>query len=147
MGIAGMVFPKRKLVTIALTGIYGIGMVTAETIMQNAGLPLYKRCSELTTSEIRTLRRLVEGDKTEGSGYQTEGNLRRLLEKNVKRLKDIRCFRGIRHRVGLPVRGQRTRTNARTKRKEKGGKFESKKKKKKKEKIWEKKKKKKKKKK
>merc|ERR1712186_74370 len=102
-------------------------MVTAETIMQDAGLPLYKRCSKLTAPEIRTLRRLVEGDGTEGSGYQTEGDLRRLLEKNVKRLKDIRCFRGIRHRVGLPVRGQRTRTNARTKRKEKRRKFKSRK--------------------
>lgn len=112
--IAGVVFPKRKLVVIALTGIFGIGMASAEIIMQDAGLPLYKRCSELTASEIRTLRRLVEGDGTEGSGYQNEGDLRRLIEKNVKRLKDIRCFRGIRHRLGLPVRGQRTRTNART---------------------------------
>jgi small subunit ribosomal protein S13 len=113
--IAGVVFPKRKLVVIGLTRIFGIGRSSAETIMQTAGLPSHKRCSELTTSEIRTLRRLVEGDQ-ETPGYQSEGDLRRLLEKNVKRLQDIRCFRGRRHRVGLPVRGQRTRTNARTRR-------------------------------
>jgi len=116
--IAGVVFPKRKLVVIALTRIFGIGRSSAEIIMQDAGLPSYKRCSELTTSEIRTLRRLVEGDGKEGGGYPNEGDLRRLLEKNVKRLQDIRCFRGRRHRLGLPVRGQRTRTNARTRRKQ-----------------------------
>lgn len=108
--IAGIDLPRRKRIDIALTYIYGIGRTSGEEIVAKAGVDGATRSDELTEAEIRKIRDVIEND------YTVEGDLRREVQMNIKRLKDLNCYRGIRHRKGLPVRGQRTRTNARTRR-------------------------------
>ena len=108
--IAGVDLPRGKRIEIALTYIYGIGPTLAKEIVEKAKLEASTRSHELTDVEIRQLREVIETD------YKVEGELRREVQMNIKRLKDLGCYRGLRHRRGLPVRGQRTRTNARTRR-------------------------------
>ena len=108
--IAGIDLPRRKRVDIGLTYIYGIGRSTATEILEKAKVDGATKTDELTEGEIRQIREVIENE------YTVEGDLRREVQMNIKRLKDLNCYRGIRHRKGLPVRGQRTRTNARTKR-------------------------------
>lgn len=106
--IAGVNIPTQKRAIIALTYIYGIGNVRAREIMQKAKIEEQRRVSELTDSEVLRIREIIDRD------YQVEGDLRREVSMNIKRLMDLGCYRGLRHRKGLPVRGQRTHTNART---------------------------------
>jgi small subunit ribosomal protein S13 len=106
--IAGVNIPTQKKVVIALTYIYGIGDVLANQIMQKTGIDLKKRVNELTDQEVLKIREMIDAD------YKVEGDLRREVSMNIKRLTDLGCYRGLRHRKGLPVRGQRTHTNART---------------------------------
>lgn len=108
MRIAGVTIPKEKRLVIALEYIYGIGPTTAHKIVAAAKLPLSKRVSELTQDEQDMVRTIVEKQHT------TEGDLRRQVQANIKRLKDIKAYRGVRHMRHLPVRGQRTKTNSRT---------------------------------
>jgi small subunit ribosomal protein S13 len=108
--IAGVDLPRRKRIDIALTYIYGIGRTLAVEILEKAGVDGATSTDELTEGEIRQIRDVIE------AGYKVEGDLRRQVQMDIKRLKDLGCYRGLRHRRGLPVRGQRTRTNARTKR-------------------------------
>ena len=106
--IAGGNIPTNKRVTIALRYIHGIGPAMATEICDKVGIPAEKRVSQLTDAEILQIREAIDG------GYTVEGDLRREVAVNVKRLMDLGCYRGLRHRRGLPVRGQRTHTNART---------------------------------
>jgi len=106
--IAGVDLPRNKRIEIALTYIFGIGRVTSNKILEKIGLSLDIRTDNLTESDIRLIRDEIE------SSYKVEGDLRREVQLNIKRLMDLGCYRGLRHRRGLPVRGQRTRTNART---------------------------------
>ncbi len=106
--IAGVNIPTNKRVEIALTYIYGIGRTKAREICVKAGLTPDRRVSDLADAEIIRVRELIDHD------YAVEGDLRRTVAMNVKRLMDMGCYRGLRHRRGLPVRGQRTHTNART---------------------------------
>lgn len=106
--IAGVDIPNNKRVVIALTYIFGIGRTTAEKIIKKANISSDKRVHELTDEEIAALRNVIE------SNYKIEGELRTEVSMNIKRLIDIGSYRGLRHRRGLPVRGQKTRTNART---------------------------------
>ena len=106
--IAGVDLPKRKHVAYALPYLYGIGQKLAREICAKAGINPAKKTEELTESEIKKIRDLLETD------YKVEGDLRREIQTNIKRLMDIGCYRGLRHRKGLPVHGQRTHTNART---------------------------------
>ena len=106
--LAGVDIPNNKRTEIALTYIYGLGRKSAVDICKKANVDGGKRAGDLTDDEIGKLRRAIE------SGYQVEGDLRAQVGMNIKRLVDIQCYRGIRHRKGLPVRGQRTKTNART---------------------------------
>ncbi len=106
--IAGIDLPKKKRSEIGLTYIYGIGRTSARTILQKAGISLDKRIGDLNDEEVAKIRSIITAD------YKVEGALRSETQMNIKRLMDIGCYRGIRHRRGLPVRGQRTRTNART---------------------------------
>lgn len=106
--IAGVDLPRDKRVEIGLTYIYGIGRSRSNEILERAGIGQDKRVRDLTESEISELRQTIDRE------YQVEGDLRRKMQQDIRRLKDIRCYRGIRHIRGLPVRGQRTRTNART---------------------------------
>ncbi|MFO7743031.1 MAG: 30S ribosomal protein S13 [Anaerolineae bacterium] len=106
--IAGVDLPRDKRVEIGLTYIYGIGRSRSNEILDRAGISPDKRVNDLTESEISELRQTIDRE------YQVEGDLRRKVQQDIRRLKDIRCYRGIRHIRGLPVRGQRTRTNART---------------------------------
>ncbi len=106
--IAGVDLPREKRVEIGLTYIYGIGRVTAQKIVKEAGISDETRIRDLTDEEVGTLRDII--DRT----CQVEGDLRREIALNIKRLMEIGCYRGIRHRRGLPVRGQKTKTNART---------------------------------
>ena len=106
--IAGVNIPDQKKIKIALTYIYGIGRSLIERILAETDINLSRRASDLTTEEVNRLREIIE------KKYETEGDLRRGLMINIKRLKDIGCWRGIRHIKGLPVRGQRTRVNTRT---------------------------------
>ncbi len=106
--IAGVDLPANKHIEIALTYIYGIGRSTSQKILTEAGVPFDKKTKDLTDEEITRIRKIIEGN------YKVEGDLRREVAMNIKRLMDIGCYRGLRHRQGLPVRGQRTRTNART---------------------------------
>jgi small subunit ribosomal protein S13 len=108
--IAGIDLPRRKRIDIALTYIYGIGRTTALEVVKKAKVEGSVKTDELTEDETRRIRDVLESE------YMVEGDLRREVQTNIKRLKDLNCYRGIRHRKGLPVRGQRTRTNARTKR-------------------------------
>jgi len=105
--IAGVNIPDRKHAVIALTSIYGIGPTRAASICDAAGVAHNRKMQELTEGEVEALR-------TEVARFVTEGDLRREVSMNIKRLMDLGCNRGIRHRRGLPVRGQRTKTNART---------------------------------
>jgi small subunit ribosomal protein S13 len=106
--IAGVDLPRDKRVEIGLTYIYGIGRSRSNEILEQAGVNPDRRVYDLTESEISELRQTID------RGYRVEGDLRRKVQQDIRRLKDIRCYRGIRHIRGLPVRGQRTRTNART---------------------------------
>ncbi len=105
--IAGVDLPREKRVEIGLTYIYGIGRSLSQKILEDAGVDLNTRVKDLTEAELAKIR--AEVDK-----YHVEGDLRRDLAMNIKRLREINCYRGIRHRRSLPVRGQRTKTNART---------------------------------
>lgn len=109
--IAGVDLPRNKRAEIALTYIYGIGRTTATKICNKLQVPLATRIQDLTEDEVTKLR-----EEVEKTGLQIEGDLRRVEGLNVKRLIEINCFRGQRHRRGLPTRGQRTKTNARTRR-------------------------------
>jgi small subunit ribosomal protein S13 len=106
--IAGVDLPRDKRVEIGLTYIYGIGRSRSNEILEHVGINPDKRVHDLTESEISELRQTIDRE------YRVEGDLRRKVQQDIRRLKDIRCYRGIRHVRGLPVRGQRTRTNART---------------------------------
>ena len=106
--IAGVNIPTAKRVVIALTYIHGIGRISAEKICQNIGIPAEQRVNDLTDDELVRIRETIDQE------FQVEGDLRREVAMNVKRLMDLGCYRGRRHRSGLPVRGQRTHTNART---------------------------------
>ncbi|HBC41269.1 MAG: 30S ribosomal protein S13 [Pseudanabaena sp.] len=108
--IAGVDLPRDKRIEIGLTYIYGIGLTSAKKILAATKINPDTRVKDLTDPEVTTLRQEVE------SNFQVEGDLRRLEGLSIKRLVDIGCYRGRRHRMGLPVRGQRTRTNARTRR-------------------------------
>jgi len=106
--IAGINIPTKKRVEIALTYIHGIGMTSARSICQKAGITAERRLNELSEDELDKLRDIIDGD------YLVEGDLRRQTAMNIKRYLDLGCLRGLRHRRNLPVRGQRTHTNART---------------------------------
>ncbi|HEY1415403.1 MAG TPA: 30S ribosomal protein S13 [Caulobacteraceae bacterium] len=106
--IAGVNIPTNKRVVIALQYIHGIGPAKARQIVDRVGLNEGRRVSELTDQEVIQIRETIDRD------YQVEGDLRRETAVNIKRLMDLACYRGLRHRKGLPVRGQRTHTNART---------------------------------
>lgn len=106
--IAGVDLPRDKRAVIGLTYIYGIGKPSSEEILKKAAISEDTRVKDLTEEELSKLRQIIEDD------YLVEGDLRREITLNIKRLKEIGCFRGIRHRKGLPVRGQKTKTNART---------------------------------
>jgi len=106
--IAGVNIPTNKRVVIALQYIHGIGPSKAGEIMQKTGIPQERRVSQLSDQEVLQIREVIDRD------YMVEGDLRREVAMNIKRLMDLGCYRGLRHRRGLPVRGQRTHTNART---------------------------------
>ena len=106
--IAGVDIPREKRIEIALTYVYGIGRAVSAKILAEAGIDVNKRTNTLTEEEVAKIRDIIERD------YKVEGDLRKEMTMNIKRLMDIGCYRGLRHRRGLPVRGQRTRTNSRT---------------------------------
>jgi small subunit ribosomal protein S13 len=106
--IAGVDIPGNKRVVISLTYIYGIGSTSAKRILQQAGIDENVRAKDLSEDELSRISSIID------KNFMVEGELRRLVAQNIARLRDIACYRGIRHRLGLPVRGQRTRTNART---------------------------------
>jgi|SRR5262252_341242 len=106
--IAGVDLPRRKHVAFALPYIYGVGKANARVICKKAGIPLNKKVEELTDADVKALREAIEAE------FKVEGDLRREVQMNIKRLMDLGCYRGLRHRKGLPVHGQRTHTNART---------------------------------
>ena len=106
--ISGVDLPRDKRVEIGLTYIYGIGLTTSKKIITEAGINPDTRVRDLTDSEVATLREFID------KNLRVEGDLRREVSQNIKRLMEIGCYRGLRHRKGLPVRGQRTHTNART---------------------------------
>lgn len=107
--IAGVDLPRDKRIEVGLTAIFGVGRSTASSILERTGISPATRVRDLSDAEVSRLRQVLERD------YKVEGALRTETAMNIKRLMDIGCYRGIRHRRGLPVRGQRTRTNARTK--------------------------------
>ena len=106
--IAGVNIPTNKRVVIALTYIHGIGSTKAQEITAKLGIAPERRVQDLTDQEVLQIRETIDAD------YKVEGDLRREVSMNIKRLMDLACYRGLRHRRGLPVRGQRTHTNART---------------------------------
>lgn len=106
--IAGIDLPKNKRIEIALTYIYGIGRPTAQKILNEASIDWDTKSDDLTEGQINTIRQIID------MHYKVEGDLRTEVSMNIKRLMDLGCYRGLRHRRGLPVRGQRTHTNART---------------------------------
>jgi len=106
--IAGVDLPRNKRMEFALTAIYGIGRSVSKKILEEARIPLSKNSDELTEGDVSRIREILERT------YKVEGDLRREITLNIKRLVDLGCYRGIRHRKGLPVRGQRTHSNART---------------------------------
>lgn len=106
--VAGVNIPTQKRVEVALTYIHGIGRYIAAEICTKGSIPREKRVNELTDAEVMRIREIIDRD------YQVEGDLRREVAMGIKRLMDLGCYRGLRHRRGLPVRGQRTHTNART---------------------------------
>ncbi len=107
--IGGVDLPKKKRVEYALTYIYGVGLTSSRRILNSAGIDLSIRSESLTDDQVASIRTLLES-----GAYKIEGDLRRETQSNLKRLMDLGCYRGLRHRKGLPARGQRTRTNART---------------------------------
>jgi small subunit ribosomal protein S13 len=113
--IAGIDLQPQKRVVIALTYIYGIGRKTAHDIVTRAGIDMTTRTKDLTEDQTRKIREIIEGS------FKVEGDLRREVTMNIKRLMDLGCYRGLRHRKGLPVRGQRTHTNSRTRKGPKRG--------------------------
>ena len=106
--ILGVDIPRNKEMRIALRSIYGVGPKLAKDVLSKCNIALNKNSSEVTEEEAQSIRQVLEDD------YTVEGDLRREVGLNIKRLKDMGCYRGLRHRKGLPVRGQRTHTNART---------------------------------
>jgi len=106
--IAGVDLPKNKRSEIGLTYIYGIGRATSKKILEKAGIDVNKKIGDLTDDEVSKIRNIIQTE------YKTEGAMRSEMQMNIKRLMDIGSYRGLRHRKGLPVRGQRTRTNSRT---------------------------------
>jgi len=106
--IAGVDLPRRKHVVFALPYLFGIGKSLAKQICLKAKIPENKRVEELSDAEVKVIRDILDAD------YKVEGDLRREIQLNIKRLMDLGCYRGLRHRRGLPVNGQRTHTNART---------------------------------
>ncbi|MCD6255107.1 MAG: 30S ribosomal protein S13 [Deltaproteobacteria bacterium] len=106
--IAGVELPREKRIEVALTYIFGIGRSSAQKILQKAGVDFDLKVDQLTDSELTKIRQIIDKE------YKVEGDLKREISTNIKRLIDIGCYRGMRHVRGLPVRGQRTRTNART---------------------------------
>ena len=106
--IAGVDLPKRKRIEIALTYIYGIGRNNSRKILQMAGVDLDTKSDQLSEEEVTRIRKIID------ESSKVEGDLRREVSMNIKRLMDMGCYRGLRHRKGLPLRGQRTHTNART---------------------------------
>jgi small subunit ribosomal protein S13 len=106
--VAGVEIPNNKRSEIALTYIFGVGRSSSRAILAKAGIDPNKKTKDLSEDELDQIRRILDAE------YQTEGTLRSAVRMNIKRLMDIGCYRGIRHRRSLPVRGQRTRTNART---------------------------------
>ena len=106
--ISGVDLPRDKKIGIALTYIFGIGRTSASKICESANVSAETRANALSEEELRRIREVID------SGYKVEGDLRREISMNIKRLMDLGCYRGLRHRRGLPVRGQRTHTNART---------------------------------
>jgi len=106
--IAGVDLPKGKRIDIALTSIYGIGRSASRQILQTAGVDLGTQSEQLTEEETTRIRKIID------ESYKVEGDLRREVSMNIKRLMDMGCYRGLRHRRSLPARGQRTHTNART---------------------------------
>jgi small subunit ribosomal protein S13 len=106
--IAGSDLPRNKRGIISLTYIYGVGSSSAKAILEKAGIDENTKVEEWTDDNIKTISRIIADD------YKTEGQLRSEIQMNIKRLMDIACYRGLRHRKGLPLRGQRTQTNART---------------------------------
>ncbi|RLB72008.1 MAG: 30S ribosomal protein S13 [Deltaproteobacteria bacterium] len=106
--IAGVDLPRNKRIEVAMTYIYGIGRTTSQNILSQAGVDFDARTDDLTESELVKIRELVDKD------CNVEGDLRRELTMNIKRLMDLGCYRGLRHRRGLPVRGQNTKNNSRT---------------------------------
>jgi small subunit ribosomal protein S13 len=120
--IAGVDIPNTKKISIALRTIFGIGPTTADEILKKAKIDGSRRTSELTETDIAKIREIID------TGYKVEGDLRREISMNIKRLMDMGCYRGLRHRRGLPVRGQRTHTNARTRKGPRGATIKIKKK-------------------
>lgn len=106
--IAGVDLPREKRVEIGLTYIYGIGVASSNKILKEAGINPDTRVKDLTDDEVNSIRKIIDGS------FKVEGDLRREVALNIKRLTEIGCYRGLRHRRSLPVRGQRTKTNART---------------------------------
>ena len=106
--IAGVDLPKRKRIDVALTYIYGIGRSSAQDILSKVSIDYTTKTEELSDDEVNKIRKFIGGE------YSVEGELRAQVTMNIKRLMDLGCYRGLRHRRGLPVRGQRTSTNART---------------------------------
>ncbi|MBQ1597040.1 MAG: 30S ribosomal protein S13 [Lachnospiraceae bacterium] len=107
--IAGVDLPREKRIEIGLTYIYGIGRTTADQILEQAGVSADTRVKDITDDEVKKISNVIDE-----MGILVEGDLRRDIALNIKRLQEIGCYRGIRHRKGLPVRGQKTKTNART---------------------------------
>ena len=106
--LAGVDLPREKRVEIGLTYIFGIGLTSSKKILEKTGINPDTRVKDLTDDDVAKLREVIENE------YTVEGDLRREIAYDIKRMKDIGCYRGIRHRRGMPVRGQRTKTNART---------------------------------
>jgi len=107
--IMGVDIPRNKALRIAMRSVYGIGPQLAANVLAKAGIDAEKSSNDLTEEEAQTIRKVIEAE-----GIQVEGDLRRSVGLNVKRLKDMACYRGVRHKKSLPVRGQRTHSNART---------------------------------
>ncbi len=107
MKIAGITIPDNKRLEIGLTAVYGIGRPRALSILRDAGIDAGKKAKEVSAAEENKIRALIDA-------FKTEGDLRRIVSQNIKRLKDIKAYRGVRHAKRLPVRGQRTKTNSRT---------------------------------
>ncbi len=106
--IAGVDIPRNKRIEVSLTYIYGIGRKTAQKLLDSLSINRDIRAQELTDDQVNQIRKAIDGALT------VEGDLRRMVQTNIKRLMDLGCYRGLRHRRGLPARGQRTKTNART---------------------------------